>query len=96
MRIQWFAAAIQDLISLRQYIAVEKPETPADVAARILDNMENLRNHPALGRAGRVEGTRELIMGNLPFIIPYRVRNKTIEILRVLHTSRRWPTQLKE
>jgi len=38
-----------------------------------------------------VLGTRELVVRNLPYIIPYRVRDNTIEILRVLHTSRRWP-----
>ena len=96
MRIRWFAAAIQDLVSLRKYIASEKPEAAADVAAHILSSVENLGNHPALGKTGRVEGTRELIIAGLPFIIPYRVRNKTVEILRVLHTSRKWPTQLKK
>jgi toxin ParE1/3/4 len=96
MRIRWFAAAIQDLISLRQYIAAERPEAAADVAARILNFVENLSIHPELGRTGRVEGTRELVIAELPFIIPYRVRNKTVEILRVLHTSRRWPTRFKK
>jgi toxin ParE1/3/4 len=89
MRIRWFSAAIQDLISLRRYIASERPEAAADVAARILSCVENLSIHPASGRTGRVEGTRELVIADLPFIIPYRVRNKTVEILRVLHTSRR-------
>ena len=39
-------------------------------------------------------GTRELVIRNLPYIIPYRVRENFIEILRVLHTSRRWPGKL--
>ena len=36
--------------------------------------------------------TRELVIGSLPYVIPYRVRDGDIEILRVLHTSRRWPS----
>ncbi|PIW88418.1 MAG: type II toxin-antitoxin system mRNA interferase toxin, RelE/StbE family, partial [Nitrospirae bacterium CG_4_8_14_3_um_filter_44_28] len=42
---------------------------------------------------GRVEGTRELVISGLPYIIPYRVKNNTIEILRVLHAARKWPTK---
>jgi plasmid stabilization system protein ParE len=38
-----------------------------------------------------VVGTRELVIGGLPYIIPYRIRENDIEILRVLHTARRWP-----
>jgi toxin ParE1/3/4 len=50
-----------------------------------------LTRHTAIGRPERVIGTRELVIGGLPYIIPYRVRVGDVEILRVLHTSRRWP-----
>ncbi len=50
-----------------------------------------LADHPHVGRAGRVLGTRELVIANTPFIIPYRVAENTIQILRVLHDKRRWP-----
>ena len=53
-----------------------------------------LTHHAALGRPGRVPGTRELVIGGLPYVIPYRMRDGAIEILRVLHTSRRWPDDL--
>ena len=53
-----------------------------------------LPGRPAIGRPGRVLGTRELVIGRLPYIVPYRVREKDIEILRVLHTSRRWPYEM--
>ncbi len=53
-----------------------------------------LSRHVALGRPGRVLGTRELVIRNLPYIIPYRVRDNHIEILRVLHIFRRWPGKL--
>jgi len=49
---------------------------------------------PASGRPGRVIGTRELVIGGLPYVVPYRVRDNDIEILRVLHTSRRFPGAL--
>ena len=47
-----------------------------------------------MGRPGRVLGTRELVIGGLPYIIPYRVRDNYVDILRVLHTSRRWAEKL--
>ena len=49
---------------------------------------------PAIGRPGRVLGARKLVIGELPYIVPYRVRETDVEILRVLHTSRRWPNEL--
>ena len=53
--------------------------------------MERLREFPALGRPGRVEGTRELIIAGTPYIVPYRVRGDTVEIITVLHSAQRWP-----
>ena len=39
-------------------------------------------------------GRVDALIGELPYIVPYRVREKDIEILRVLHTSRRRPYEL--
>ena len=55
---------------------------------------ELLAKYPSIGRAGRVLGTRELVVGDPPYIIAYRVRDQDLEILRVLHTSRAWPEEL--
>jgi toxin ParE1/3/4 len=44
-----------------------------------------------MGRPGRVTGTRELVVDGTPYILPYRVRNRVVQILRVLHGARRWP-----
>lgn len=43
-----------------------------------------------MGRPGRVAATREGVLPNFPYIIPYRVKDQWIEILRVFHTSRKW------
>jgi toxin ParE1/3/4 len=50
-----------------------------------------LAGHPALGRAGRVVGTRELVVASTPYIIPYRVCEARVEVLRVFHAARKWP-----
>ena len=51
----------------------------------------HLTRHPDMGRPGRVPGTRELVLPHFPYIIPYRVKAQRVEILRVFHTSRKWP-----
>ncbi len=44
-----------------------------------------------MGRLGRIPGTRELVVAETAFIVPYRVRDATVEILAVFHGSRQWP-----
>jgi toxin ParE1/3/4 len=46
-----------------------------------------------MGRPGRVPGTRELVVSDTPFILPYRVRDSAVEILAVFHGARQWPEQ---
>jgi toxin ParE1/3/4 len=53
-----------------------------------------LADNPHMGRPGRVPGTRELVVTRTPYIVPYRVRGDTLEILRVYHGARRWPDTL--
>jgi toxin ParE1/3/4 len=53
-----------------------------------------LAQHPRMGREGRVVGTRELVIGGSPFIVVYRVKKTSIEILRLLHGARQWPRGL--
>ena len=50
-----------------------------------------LAKNPSLGRPGRIIGTRELIVNKIRNLVPYRVRNESIEILRIFHTSRKLP-----
>jgi plasmid stabilization system protein ParE len=62
MEIVWRASALNDLKALGELIAEEKPLAATRVAAAICDAVDRLGRHPRRGRAGRVEGTRELII----------------------------------
>jgi toxin ParE1/3/4 len=53
-----------------------------------------LVHHPLAGRAGRIPGTRELVVPGTPWIIPYRVRQGFVDILAVIHGARKWPDYL--
>ena len=46
-----------------------------------------------MGRVGRVEGTRELPLPALPFIVVYCVLASAdaVEIVNVVHGAQRWP-----
>lgn len=93
MMIRWLDDAIHDLQSAHQYISLENPAAANRIAKRILQAINLLLKQPAMGRQGRVHNTRELITPGTPFIVPYRVENKNIEILRVLHSSMQWPEE---
>lgn len=60
-----------------------------------LEYHERLSNFPSMGRPGRVSGARELVVSGTPYIIPYRVRDEEVEILRVFHGARKWPRRLE-
>ena len=93
MRVKWLRAALVDVDAVADFIARCDPAAADRVTDRIMRAVEQLAEHPAIGRAGRVKGTRELVVSGTPFIIPYRVREGAVEVLRVLHAARRWPTE---
>jgi len=91
MIIVWSSAAIADLTQLRAHIENDNPAAQR-VALHIAHNVDTLLPaNPQIGRPGRVPGTRELVIPKTPFVVPYRIRNGAIEVLRVYHGARRWP-----
>ena len=94
MLIKWTEAAERDFDEITEYIAQDAPVTSADVARRIIEAAETLASHPGMGRPGRIMGTRELIVPGLPYILPYKEKDNAVYILRVMHTSRKWPGNL--
>jgi toxin ParE1/3/4 len=94
VKIVWSRRAIRHLVALRYYIAKDSPQNAADVAARILKSVDLLTSQPQMGRPGRVLGTRELVVPDTPYIIPYRVRGERLELIAVFHGRQRWPEKL--
>ena len=104
MRVRWLRKALRNLDDEATYIAADDTAAATVVVKRVLDAVSMLGEQPGLGavgdlvgagyglgRPGRVAGTRELIVAKTRYIVPYRVRGNTVEILRVFHTSRRLP-----
>jgi len=91
LRIRWTLQATQNLDSIEAHIERDNPVAAAKTVLKIMDMVERLAEHPGIGRPGRVPGTRELVMPNLPYIVPYRVDPPDVLIvLRVLHGAMKW------
>ena len=91
MRIRWTEPAAAALAGIQDYIANESPRAAFEVVRRIRIAVSQLAVHPKIGRPGRVRGTYELVIHDLPYIVPYRIRKDEVQILSVYHTSRKWP-----
>ncbi|MBI4218419.1 MAG: type II toxin-antitoxin system RelE/ParE family toxin [Elusimicrobia bacterium] len=91
MKLIWTRLALEDLKHAHDYIASENPTAASYITQRIEKALLSLCLYPELGRHGRVEGTRELIISGTPFIVPYRTKKNRIELLAIIHGSRRWP-----
>jgi toxin ParE1/3/4 len=92
MIVEWSQRAADDLAALRAFIAEDNPAAAQRVVLRIIRGIEQLlANQPQMGRPGRVPGTRELVVPRTPYVIPYRIRNNRLQVLRVYHGARKWP-----
>ncbi|MBF8272993.1 MAG: addiction module toxin, RelE/StbE family [Magnetococcales bacterium] len=90
MKLVWYKRAILDLKNVYQYIGQDNSKAAEVVATRIRESTAKLKEFPAQGRPGRVPGTRELVITDYPYLVPYKVIGEKLIILRVLHTSRSW------
>lgn len=91
MLIIWQDGAIRDLDAVFEFIGLDNPPAALAICELIDKRVSQLADHPYLGRVGRVESTRELVVAGTPFIVVYRVKENLIDILAVLHSARRWP-----
>ncbi|MFA7416531.1 MAG: type II toxin-antitoxin system RelE/ParE family toxin [Rhizobium sp.] len=92
-RIRWTVRALRRLDEIGAYIEHDDPGAAARVIARLVASVDMLVELPAAGRIGRIAGTREIVLSDIPYIIPYRVR-QDIEIITVMHASQKWPKRL--
>ncbi len=91
MRLVWTNAAVIDLEQISDYLFDINPEIATTTVVRIFKSVSELKSSPRRGRPGRKEGTRELVLTQLPYLVIYEVVDQSIRVLRVLHGARRWP-----
>ena len=94
MHVRLTPSAERDLDEIEAYIATDNPVAAIDTVLQVIDSLAHLGEHPEMGRAGRIVGTREWVIPKTPFIAAYRISGKAIQVLRVLHGARTWPKRL--
>lgn len=90
LKLAWTRLAAQDRRDIRAYIARDNPVAALALDELISEKTTRLTEYPALGRAGRITDTRELVL-HPNYILVYDVTGDTVRILRVLHANRQWP-----
>ena len=89
--LRYLPAAVDDLISIFDWIADDSPAQAADFIAKLDQGIGSLTMHPFLGHIPRDDklkssGYRVLVIES--FLAFYIVRGRTVEIQRVVHGSR--------
>lgn len=92
MQVRYTRRSLADLDEVFAFISRDDPRAARAMLDRIRVAIEGLQTFPESGRRGRVAGTRELVVHGTPFLVAYRVTAATIDVLAVLHASRRWPS----
>lgn len=95
MKIFWTRLALKDLDHVWNYISEDNSQAADAMLEKIEKSVKALLSYHNLGRIGRLKGTRELIVAGSSYVVPYRVKNDQIQILAILHASRRWPEGFK-
>ena len=92
MKIVWAERAVHARKNLIDFIAEDNVLAALEMDDTITAAVLRLKNFPLLGKPGRIEGTREIVV-HQHYILVYEVVEATILILMVLHTSRQWPPE---
>lgn len=97
MKIIWRRQARDDAREAYAYLLDKDPYAALRIFEAIEKSVEMLADFPAIGRAGRVENTRELVITGTPYIAAYRVDSRidAVIILAVIHAARAWSDTLE-
>lgn len=82
--------ALADREAILAYVAEDTAQAAIELDEQFEAKAEIARQRPALYRAGRVKGTRELVV-RPNYVLVYRVLPDVVEVLRVLHATQQWP-----
>lgn len=87
----WHPSAEHDLAEIVDYIALDNMEAAQSLARYIVNSThESLTDSPHVGRPGRVEGTRELVV-HKNYIVIYEVMSEVVNVLNIVHAARLYP-----
>nr|WP_315192422.1 type II toxin-antitoxin system RelE/ParE family toxin [uncultured Albidiferax sp.] len=90
MRVVWTPEALQDRSDIWDYIGADNPRAAARMDALFSDAAARLGDHPKLGKPGKIQGTRELVVHE-SYRLVYEINGETVWVLTLVHTARQWP-----
>ena len=90
-KIEFSSRARRNLILIKDYIAQDDPTAAETVLLRIAKSIRSLAAFPELGAVWQNTGTRALVIHDLPNRVHYQIAGNTVEIITVVHTSKRFP-----
>ena len=94
MKLSFTRRAKTDLSEIFDYVAQDNTHAAARIITKIRNSLTGLTANPSLGRPGRIDGTRELVITHTPYIVAYRIPGNEIQMLAVIHAARLWPDTL--
>lgn len=95
MKLHWQERALIELDEALAYISERNPDAAYKLVQDIFASVKrNLPDNPNIGRPGRVENTRELVV-HKNYIVAYRINRDEIEILSVTHAAQLWPASFE-
>jgi addiction module RelE/StbE family toxin len=87
MRIRWTPAAAADLQGISDYLTEHHPRYRNPTMRKLYGTIRQLQEWPARGRPGGEKGTREILFPPTPYVAVYRIREQTIEVVRIYHAA---------
>ncbi len=91
MQLRWTEDAANDLERIADYLESHAPDRAPALIRVVYDAPAVLLTFPHRGRPGKREGTRELVLSPLPYVIVYAVRGDVLYVVRILHGAQQWP-----
>jgi len=92
MEVVWLKLAQIDLEKIRTYYTENAGTQVANnILRKIVHSAKLIQEHPYIGNNTAQDDLMEWSIPNIPFTLPYQLKNNTIQILRVFHESQQRP-----
>ena len=92
MKVLWAQEALNDRTAIWDYLAERNPLAAAEMDERFSEAAAILAEHPLMGVAGKIAGTRELI-SHEHYRLVYEQDEEAgiVWVVTLIHTARCWP-----
>ena len=91
MKVVWAELAQHNLEEIGEYISQGSPQSAVRLLERLRIAADKLARFPEIGRTGKLEGTRELVVPGTDYFIVYAIENQTVNVFAVIHGAQNWP-----